>query len=472
MTDPVTETPVTTASTTPSARPAPRPGEDTEQLRTRVAGLLERSRARSAVLTDIDERELTTQHSPLMSPLVWDLAHIGSQEELWLVRDVGGREPLRPEIDGLYDAFQHTRSSRVELPLLTPSEARTYVGEVREKALDALGSSPLRGRRLEHEAFAFGMIVQHEQQHDETMLATHQLRAGAPLLHAPAPPRPPMSPGGDHAVPLGAAEVLVPGGPFTQGTSTEPWALDNERPAHVVDVPAFVIDTYPVTNGQYAEFVDAGGYDDPRYWTERGWAHVREQGLVAPLFWQRDASGAWWRRRFGVVEQIVPDEPVVHVTFHEAQAFARWSGKRLPTEVEWEKAARFDPATGRSRRYPWGDDEPTDSHANLDQRHLQPAPVGAYPRGASALGVHQMIGDVWEWCDSGWHPYPGFEMFPYPEYSEVFFGGDYAVLRGGSFGTDASAIRTTFRNWDHPVRRQIFSGIRLARDPRPSERGA
>ncbi len=451
MTDSATET-----------RPgAPRPGEDTEALRTRVAALLERSRARSGVLTDIDEAELITQHSPLMSPLVWDLAHIGSQEELWLVRDVGGREPLRPEIDGLYDAFQHSRSSRVGLPLLTPSEARTYVGEVREKALDALGASPLRGRRLEHDAFAFGMIVQHEQQHDETMLATHQLREGAPLLHAPPPPRP--------TGPAGPSEVLVPAGEFTRGTSTEPWALDNERPAHVVDLPAFVIDTYPVTNGQYAEFVDAGGYDDPRYWTDRGWAHVREAGLRAPQFWRRDASGQWWRRRFGVVERVVEDEPVVHVSFHEAQAFARFAGKRLPTEAEWEKAARFDPATGRSRRYPWGDDEPTAEHANLDQRHLQPAPVGAYPRGASALGVHQLIGDVWEWCDSGWHPYPGFEMFPYPEYSQVFFGGDYAVLRGGSFGTDASAVRSTFRNWDHPIRRQIFTGIRLARDARPSD---
>ena len=140
----------------------------------------------------------------------------------------------------------------------------------------------------------------------------------------------------------------------------------------------------------------------------------------------------------------------------------------MPTEAEWEKAARFDPATGRSRRFPWGDEEPTPAHANLGQRHLRPAPVGAYPAGASALGVHQLLGDVWEWCDSGWHPYPGFRMFPYPEYSQVFFGGDYRVLRGGSFGTDPAAMRATFRNWDHPVRRQIFSGFRTARDAEPT----
>jgi gamma-glutamyl hercynylcysteine S-oxide synthase len=426
---------------------------DAEALRTRVADLLAASRARSTALTDaVDEADLVTQHSPLMSPLVWDLAHIGSQEELWLVRDVGGREPLRPEIDGLYDAFQHSRASRVELPLLTPAETRVYVAEVRDKALDALGRSPLHGRRLEVDGFAFGMIVQHEQQHDETMLATHQLRTGAPVLSAPPPPPGRVLP----------RDVLVPEGGFTMGTSTEPWALDNERPAHVVHLPAFRIATAPVTNGEYAEFVDAGGYRDPRWWTEAGWRHRVAAELDAPQHWSPDADGTWWRRRFGVVEPVPLDEPVVHVCAHEADAFAAWAGARLPSEAEWEKAARFDPATGLSRRYPWGDEDPTPVHANLGQRHLSPAPVGAYPAGASALGVEQLMGDVWEWTSSGWDPYPGFAVFPYPEYSQVFFGGDYRVLRGGSFGTDPAAVRGTFRNWDHPIRRQIFAGFRLA----------
>jgi iron(II)-dependent oxidoreductase len=428
---------------------------DPEELRTRIADLLAASRARSTALTDaVDEADLMAQHSPLMSPLVWDLAHIGSQEELWLVRDVGGRVPLRPEIDGLYDAFQHSRASRVELPLLTPPETRSYVAEVRDKALDVLGRSPLRGRRLEDGGFAFGMIVQHEQQHAETMLATHQLRTGGPVLHAPAPPA---------GRALSTSEVFVPGGPFEMGSSVEPWALDNERPAHVVHVDAHWIDTAPVTNGAYAEFVDAGGYDDPRWWSDAGWKHRTDAQLVAPQFWVRD-GGTWHRRRFGVLAPIVVDEPVVHVCFHEADAYARWAGKRLPTEAEWEKAARHDPATGRSRRYPWGDEDPTAEHANLGQRHLQPAAVGAYPRGASPLGVHQLVGDVWEWLSSGFEAYPGYETFPYPEYSEVFFGGDYRMLRGGSFATDPSVLRATFRNWDHPVRRQIFSGFRCARD--------
>jgi iron(II)-dependent oxidoreductase len=431
-----------------------------DQLRTRLAEDLLRARARSIALTDVADDDLVKQHSRLMSPLVWDLAHIGNQEELWLVRDVGGRDPVRTDIDEMYDAFQHPRASRPQLPLLNPREARGYVREVRDKVLDVLEHVGLAGGRLVQDGFAFGMIVQHEQQHDETMLATHQLRAGAPVLDAPAPP--PATAG---RLP---AEVLVPAGEFTMGTSAEPWALDNERPAHAVPVPAYFIDTMPVTNGAYQRFIAAGGYEDPRWWSEAGWAHVRKADLVAPRFWARDGDG-WSRTRFGVTEPVPAEEPVVHVCFHEAQAYAAWAGRRLPTEAEWEKAARFDPATGRSRRYPWGDEDPGPEHANLGQRHLRPAPAGAYPAGASPLGVHQLIGDVWEWTSTDFHGYPGFEPFPYREYSEVFFGPEYKVLRGGSFGTDRSAIRGTFRNWDYAIRRQIFAGFRCARDARPAE---
>lgn len=434
-----------------------------QDLRARAAEALTRARARSVALTDaVDDEDLVRQHSKLMSPLVWDLAHIGVQEELWLVRDVGGREPLRPDIDDIYDAFQHARADRPELPLLGPAEARAYVKQVREKAFDVLERVPLHGSRLTEQAFAFGMITQHEQQHDETMLATHQLRQGDPVLHAPEPP-----PARSGTLP---AEVLVPGGAFTMGTSAEPWALDNERPAHEIAVDAFWMDTVPVTAGAYARFLDGGGYDDERWWSPAGWAYLREHGITAPRFWKREQDG-WWRTAFGVYERVPADEPVVHVSYYEAEAYAAWAGRRLPTEAEWEKAARFDPASGRSRRFPWGDEEPGPEHANLGQRHLRPAPAGAYPAGASPTGVHQLIGDVWEWTSTDFHGYPGFAAFPYREYSEVFFGPEYKVLRGGSFGTDAAAIRGTFRNWDYPIRRQIFAGFRTARDAAPGEVG-
>ncbi|MDR7169642.1 iron(II)-dependent oxidoreductase [Nocardia kruczakiae] len=434
----------------------------TERLRAQIAEVLTRARARTTVLTEaVDEAELVAQHSPLMSPLVWDLAHIGNQEELWLVRDVGGREPVRADIDHLYDAFRHARADRPALPLLNPAQARGYVGTVRDKVLDVLNSSPLRGNRLVDSGFAFGMIAQHEQQHDETMLATHQLRAGAAVLTA--------APAAGARVAVGD-EVVVPAGEFTMGTSSDPWALDNERPEHRVHLPGFAIDAAPVTNAQYLAFIEDGGYHRPELWSPRGWAHRMEADLTAPQFWERDSDNRWWRRSFGTPAPVRPQQPVVHVCWFEAEAYANWAGKRLPTEAEWEKAARFDPATGRSRRYPWGDAEPDDTTANLGQRHLEPADVGAYPAGASPSGVHQLIGDVWEWTASGFEQYPGFAAFPYREYSEVFFGGDYRVLRGGSFGTDPVACRSTFRNWDHPIRRQIFSGFRLARDLRPDER--
>ncbi|HVB43355.1 MAG TPA: ergothioneine biosynthesis protein EgtB [Streptosporangiaceae bacterium] len=430
-----------------------------QTLRAAIAARLITARARTTGLTDcVDEPDLIAQHSPLMSPLVWDLAHVANQEELWLLRAVGGREPMHPEIDPLYDAFEHPRASRPALPLLPPDQARRYAGDVRGRVLDLLERVSFTAGPLVESGFAFGMIAQHEQQHDETMLATHQLRQGSPVLTAPPPGPAPAD------VPRLPAEVFVPGGPFTMGTSAEPWALDNERSAHVVEVPAFYLDTTPVTNAAFGQFVADGGYDEPRWWTPAGWEHRCQAGLAAPLFWQPDGSGGWLRRRFGVTEPVPPAEPVLHVCWYEADAYARWAGRRLPAEAEWEKAARFDPDSGRSRRYPWGDDDPGPSQANLGQRHLQPAAAGSYPDGAAPCGARQLIGDVWEWTASDFLPYPGFRAWPYREYSDVFFGSEYKVLRGGAFSADPVACRGTFRNWDYPIRRQIFAGFRTARD--------
>jgi gamma-glutamyl hercynylcysteine S-oxide synthase len=468
------------------------PASDTP-VRAQAREALERARRRTLSLTDcLDEDELMAQHSPLMSPLAWDLAHVGSQEDLWLLREAGGAPGVRPDLDEVYDAFRTPRADRPALPLLRPDEARAYIAEVRERALEVLEQAPvLNGTAREDgsagkdgaveedgpagggwedradervasplldRGFVFGMIAQHEQQHDETMLATHQLRKGPPVLDAPEPP-----PADPPAAEL-PAEVLVPAGPFTMGTSSDPWALDNERPAHTVDVPAFALDTAPVTNAAYQRFIDDGGYRDERWWHPDGWAYARRVGLAAPLFW-RHQNGRWTRRRFGRHEPVPPDEPVVHVSWYEADAYARWAGRRLPTEAEWEKAARHDPRTGCSLRHPWGEADPGPTRANLGQRHLRPAPAGAYPAGAAPCGARQLLGDVWEWTASDFTGYPGFTAFPYREYSEVFFGGDHKVLRGGSFGTDPVACRATFRNWDFPVRRQIFAGFRTARTP-------
>lgn len=437
-----------------------------DDLRTRLADELATARRRTQALTDaVDDVELTRQHSPLMSPLHWDVAHIANMEDFWLVRRAtpgdGVSPGVREDIDHLYDAFTNPRAGRPQLPLLDPVEARAYGATVRERTLQILDEAGSDGRALLEDGFVYGMIAQHEQQHVETMLATHQLRVGPKALHAPPPPT------SELADELRGTEVFHPGGRFTMGvdaTGADVYALDNERPAHPVDVEPFYLGAAPVTNGEYVRFLDDGGYTRRELWSDAGWEQITAEGWVAPMTWEQ-VDGAWQRTSFGERQAIadVADQPVLHVCFHEADAYARWAGRRLPTEVEWEYAARFDPASGETRRFPWGDEDPTPEHANLDQRHLQPAPIGAYPQGASPLGVHQLVGDVWEWLDSGFEGYPGFAPFPYKEYSEVFFGGDFRMLRGSSFGVGAINARTTFRNWDLPIRRQIFSGFRLAR---------
>lgn len=418
------------------------PGRET------VAHDLESARARTSWLTELDEAELFAQHSPIMSPLVWDLAHVAQQEELWLLRQGASNRPgmLPSEVDALYDAFQHNRAERPSLPLLPPVEARRYGREVRGRVLDSLERAP--------DIFPYAMVMQHEEQHDETMLATIHLRSGQPVLT----PRSTLSPGRD--VPHDA--VLVPAGEFVLGVGAldEPTSLDNERPGHVVDVPSFRIGRVPVTNAEWEEFRAAGGYDEQRWWSARGWQHRVQAGLTRPMSWNVDGT----RRRFGVTEELPVDEPVQHISYFEAEAYAAWAGARLPTEVEWEKACCWDPIADRRRRWPWGSVAPTAALANLGGGALRPAPVGAYPAGASAYGVEQMIGDVWEWTSSGFEPWPGFAPMLYADYSAPFFGGDYRMLRGGSWAVAPSTVRPSYRNWDHPYRRQIFTGLRLAWD--------
>ncbi len=418
-------------------------------LKQALADALDGARQRSLGLLDpLSEEDQLAQHSSLMSPLVWDLAHVGHYEELWLLRAVARSQPIDPAHDDIYDAFKHVRKERAQLAILGPAEARRHIAMVRGLAFDVLEKVELDPAvPLLNDGFVYGMVAQHEHQHDETMLATLQLMASTyPHGAVPAPA----------GRPLPVPEVLIPGGPFLMGTDMEPFAYDNERPAHTVDVPPFFIDTVPVTNGQYLGFVEAGGYDDPRFWSDAGWGHRLEADLEAPQFWSREGAGTWSVRRYGQLIDLPLDEPVQHVGWYEADAYARFAGKRLPTEAEWEKAAA---GAGQVHLGPRGD--PT---ANLGQRHFGPAPVGAYPDGASHYGAEQMLGDVWEWTSSDFTAYPGFATFPYKEYSEVFYGSDYKVLRGGSWATSPLVARTTFRNWDYPIRRQIFAGFRCARD--------
>lgn len=405
--------------------------------------------------------DLHNQHNALMSPVVWDMGHIANFEELWLLRELDGRAPHDPQLDELYNPFDNPRWCRGDLPILDHSEATEYLNEVRGDVLAIIDRADFRSDDpLLRDGYVFDMIVQHEAQHQETILQALDLRTDLK----------PYRPVADAITPASRATVddeeriEIPAGPFLMGTDDVTGAYDNERPVHDVHLDTYWMERFPVTARRFALFVEAGGYQDRELWTHDGWEWLASEDVTSPQGWLPDLAGGWLVRRFGHTRPLDPAEPVQHVNFHEAQAFATWVGARLPTEAEWEKAALWDPTAGRARTYPWGEHQPRQQVANLDHQNWGPAAVGSFPAGRSAFGVEQMIGDTYEWTDSFFQPYPGYVTFPYPEYSEVFFGEDYRVLRGASWATSRSVARGTFRNWDRPIRRQIFSGIRLVWD--------
>jgi iron(II)-dependent oxidoreductase len=427
-------------------------------LAEQVAALLEEARARTLLLiSPLSETELRTQHNRLMGPLLWDLGHIAHFEELWLLRNLEGPVEFG-EMPGMFNPFENPRAVRGGLDMPTLPQTLSVMAETRGRVLERIPALDLQGDDpLLRDGYVFRMVAQHEYQHGETMLQALQLKE-EDFYRAPR--------GWDVPEPrwtAGAEMVRFPGGEVEIGTADRTAAYDNERPRHRVELRPFRIDAAPVTNGAYLEFMEAGGYDERGLWTEAGWAWREETGARSPQFWE-EVDGEWMSRSMDRVAPVDPRRPVCHVCCHEAEAFARWAGKRLPTEQEWEAAATWDPATGTARAYPWGDEAPTREHANLDQLAFETAPVGAYPRNVSPIGCYGMIGDVWEWTASDFGGYPGYETFPYPEYSEVFFGPEYRVLRGGSWATRPGAARSTFRNWDYPIRRQIFAGFRCAAD--------
>ena len=433
----------------------------TDRRRAALATQLLDARARTLLLiAPLSDDDLQRQHDPLMGPLIWDLGHIAHFEELWLLNNLEG-EIRFGEMPGLFNPFEHPRATRGKLQLPGRRESLELLAETRTRVLAALSSIDLdNDNPLVRDGYVYRMVLQHEYQHNETMLQTLQLKQGepyaAPRAQSFGPPALPIEPG---------AMVRIPGGRVAVGTNDRTAAYDNERPRHEIELNAYWMDTAPVTNDAYRAFIEDGGYTRDELWSDAGRAWRDEDGVQAPKYWFRSDSG-WHTRTMNRTQPIddVAQHPVCHVSWFEAEAYARWQGKRLPTEAEWEAAACWDFERSERRDYPWGDDEPTALHANVDQLAFGTSPIGTFARNVSPSGCYGMIGDVWEWTASDFAPYPGYRTFPYPEYSEVFFGSEYKVLRGGAWATRAGAIRGSFRNWDYPIRRQIFSGFRCARD--------
>jgi iron(II)-dependent oxidoreductase len=432
-----------------------------------VDGLREARERTLDLVAPFSEEELERVHSTLMSPLVWDLGHIAAFEDLWLAHRHGGLPLLRDDLADVYDAFETPRAGRGNLPFLRPAEAREYLAEVRERVLEVIATEGVGDGVIAE------LIVRHEQQHTETMLQTIQLAQlegfaldGHAADGAGARPAT-MGRAGNGARPAftGLELIEIPGGECTVGVGGRAevgFAYDNERPRHRTDVRAYLIGRTPITNATYLTFVEGGGYERREWWSDEGWSWKEDYDITRPQSWTSDLRFEW---RMSGLEPLHPDRPVVHISWFEADAFARAHAGRLPTEIEWEKAATWDQEQQTALVQPWGDEPLTPGvHANVDQRAGGSVPAGSLPAGASPHGVLGMIGDVWEWTASDFTGYPGFSAFPYREYSEVFFGDRYKVLRGGAWATRPRVATPTFRNWDFPQRRQIFSGLRIAKD--------
>lgn len=434
-------------------------GDDT--ARGIIAAQLDENRRRTLdIAAGFTDDDLVRVHEPTMGPAHWDLGHIAHFEELWLVHGVESDEARQRFADDTWDAEKQPRPTRERLAIPAREGAIESLAASRKRTLDTLARTDVgaaSARELTRDGFVHRMILMHEMQHQENMLVTASLVPEGryhPTIRLEKP-RAPTAP------PRGMARVRA--GPFTLGRAPAPGGYDNESPARVVDVPEFEIDLAPVTNGEYLAFIDDGGYEDESLWDEDGWLLMRVGKRRHPKHWTLASDGAWTIREFDRVMELPREQPVIHVSYHEAEAYAKWAGKRLPTEIEWEKACSWNERAQRKTRYAWGDEAWTPERANLDERLFGTAPIGAYPAGVSPYGCHQMMGDAWEWTSSVFSAYPGFRPFPYEEYSVPFFDRGFQVLRGGSWATRALVASSTFRNWHQPDHQQIFAGFRCAR---------
>ena len=413
------------------------------------------------LVADLSDEQLLGPRLPIVNPLHWEIGHLAWFQERWVLRHVLGRPPIRADGDSLYDSSAIAHDLRWDLPLPSRQESLAYVEVVRDAILDCL-----RSGKLSDDLRYFNLLaIFHTDMHNEAFTYTRQT-LGYPRPRLGGVPDGSLSANGG---PL-PEDAEIPGGSFLQGaTPEEPFVFDNEKWAHPVEVQRFAIARAATTQAELAAFVEAGGYRRPELWSPEGWRWRESVGAEHPLYWQREA-GHWLRRDFDRWVSLEPHRPVLHVNWYEADAYCRWAGRRLPTEVEWEVAASAEPGPAgglsrRKRRFPWGDDLPTSDRTNLDWRAMGCVEVGALPAGDSAFGCRQMIGNVWEWTGSDFLAYPGFAADPYKDYSEPWFR-THKVLRGGCWTTRSRLLRNTWRNFYKPDRRDVWAGFRTCRlDP-------
>lgn len=414
--------------------------------------LLADARARTLAYTsDLSDEQFCVPLLDIINPFLWELGHIAYFGEVWTLRNLYGRSPIVVQADQLYDSAKIPHDDRWSLALPSRSETLAFMAQELSDVNEAVRTSiPTQKDRL----YFHRLALYHEDMHGEAFVYTRQT-----LVY----PRPPLQAPQDRKE-AGAlsGDVRVPAGVYTIGAQpSDGFVFDNEKWAHNETLDTYEIARSPVTNAEFAAFVEDGGYARREYWSDEGWLWKQKVAAEQPLYWRRNSATkplGWERRHFDLWIPVRPHEPVCHVSWHEANAFCAWSGRRLPTEAEWEVAA----TGGERRRYPWGEDPGPLERANSDGQFGDVVDVAAFPEGDSPFGCRQMIGNVWEWTATSFGPYPGFTPDPYKEYSEPWFG-THKVLRGGAWSTRARLITTRWRNFYRPTRRDIITGFRTCK---------
>jgi iron(II)-dependent oxidoreductase len=415
---------------------------------------LRETRLRTRRLTDdLSWAELLGPRLDIVNPVLWEIGHVGWFHEYWTLRHAHGEAPLIERGDRLWDSSNVPHATRWQLDL--PDRAGTfgYMADVLVRQEERLGST------VDDEArYFYELAIRHEDMHDEALTYSRQTLAYAPprelgdARHPTAGPLP--------------GDAAVPGGTWRLGsTAADGFIFDNEKWAHETPLAPFHIARAPVTNAEFAAFVEDGGYGVREFWSDAGWAWRQRGNVERPVYWQAKRDGVWTVRRYQVHEELSPHAPVVFVNWFEADAWCRWAGRRLPTETEWEAAAIGEPTpdgariADRRRRWPWGAAAPAANRANLDFAFDGPIDVAACAEGDGAFGCRQMIGNVWEWTASDFLPFAGFAADPYKDYSQPWFG-TRKVLRGGCWATSARIARPSYRNFFTPDRNDVLAGFR------------
>lgn len=427
-----------------------------------IVGQMKATRRETLALFDMArEEDLRTSPGFGFRPIIWHLAHIGVFEAYWLLQQLHHEPPPDERYERIFDPIKTPREESKNLP--TRAEMENYLSNVRDRVLRHLERSEFdENNPMLKDAYVFRLVLEHEEQHQETL---------AYLLHLLQPEkklRPALieAQNLETSSPLSSLTnemVRVEEGSFQMGSIWNAFAYDNELPPHTVHVPAFRIDKLLTTNEEYAEFIEEGGYERREWWSDEGWQWRERENWKFPLYWTQ-LNGNWRVKTMFDEGVLEAKHPVVGVSWYESEAYARFRGKRLPTEAEWEKAASWDALREHKGRFAWGDEQPSTRLCNFDNRFWGTTSVGSFPTGASASGCLDMTGNVWEWTSDSFKGYPGFKPFPYPEYSEVWFDGDHRVLKGGSWATRASVLRISFRNFFRRHFRIAFAGIRCAAD--------